>query len=275
MQKRSALTKVSLLLAAALMTSNVSQGQNCNETSFPRLSPGARAAQTESDRSNPLNIGTLDVRAMGAGGYSEGTFSGIRYGVYRLRGGPQRYDGTLTRVERFFNPVTRAPNRNIRLTASFVAVDASDRALEFAQVHLAGSNIVAGVRNGQRARSALILAGFEKTSNPNVFEVVVSESVEPFTTDLRGRRVDTSMRRITRGVEYRLIFTTGYDSRNRSFSTITIRRADDASDSVTIHRRHTFTTDRKVIRYGAYEAADRGDTGSEIRFRNVRLCRNN
>lgn len=267
--------KIGALLAGVFLMPVSSNAQSCNERSFPSLGPSASRSQTQSDLRNPINIGTLDARAMGAGGYSEGTFNGRRYGVYRLRGGPQRYDGTLTRVERSFNAVRRARNRSITLNALFVVVDASDRKTNLAQIHNNDSTIVAGRKRGQRALSALTSVGFEKTSNPDRFNIIVSETIDPFVPGSRGTRTDTTMRSITRGVEYRLAYTTGYDNRQVSFTRITITRANNPSDRRSMTLNHRFTTDRKGLRYGAYEAASSGDTGAEIRFRNVQLCRTN
>lgn len=274
MAKSSHLIRSCFVAAVACATTHASYGQNCNETRFPTLGPGARSTQTGVDIPNPLNIGTLDVRAMGAGGYSEGTFRGNRYGIYRLRGGPQRYGNTLTRVERSFRTVSIARNRNIELQALFVVPDASDRGTVFTQVHVSGHNIVSGLGAGNRAESAQVSIAFEKTSDPNRLNLVLSETVEPFLAGVRGRRVSTSLRTIAVGVEYQLLFRTGYDGQMRSFTSVTVRRASNPSDTETLRRVHRFTTDAKSLRYGAYEAADRGDTGAEIRFRNVRLCRN-
>jgi len=240
---------------------------SCKETKFPPLGPSAASAQTCTDRSNPLNIGRLDCRTKNTGGYSEITDGNKKYGEYTLRGGSQRYDGTRTRVERFFNPVTRRKGRYGNFTAKFVINDLSDGNTCIVQAH-AGGKIVAGKRKGQDATSALVLLYAKKTSNSNTFALEIHESTTPYTTTNRGSRTKTFLRNIKRGQEYTMTFRSGYNSSNKAY---TIIRIGGTSKKLN----HTFTTEQVVTRYGAYETGDSGDTGARLRFRDTKFCRTN
>lgn len=246
----------------------------CTETSFPKIGPDATAGKTCDDISNPINIGTLDCRATGAGGYSELQVGANNYGVYKVRGGVERYPSTRTRVERFFNNIDRAANRSIKLTGKFVIPDVSDIATNFAQVHDGGSKIVSGLKVGETLSSANFSVQVKKKPNvSNKFDVFISQSVEPYTTNSSGRRVQTLLITIDKNKEYTLELTTGYNSSQNVVSSVKI--FSSSTDSKSMNLSHAYSGEHLGIRYGAYEAADSGDTGAEVRFRDVKLCRTN
>lgn len=267
---------ITLCLVALTGVSQVLTAQNCNETSFPSLGPGALRGKTCNDIANPVNIGTLDCRT-NKGGYSQrnvtlGNGSRVTYGVYSVTGGTQRYDGTRTRVERSFHTVQRGANQSSTFKAKFVIDDLSDGNTCIVQAHALG-DIVAGQKRGQEATSAVFLLYAKKTNNANTFELEVHESTTPYTTTTGGARTRTFFRNVTRGTEYTMEYTTGYDASNNAFSIITV--AGNASDTQTATLMHTFTTESVVTRYGAYGTGDFNDVTAELWFRDVTFCRSN
>lgn len=263
--------------ANALETSElISNRESCTEVGPSRLGPGTTRVQSCSDPSNAFNIGTLDCRSRGAGGYSQSRIGSRNFGIYKLRGGPERYDGTRTRVERSFRNIENAKNSFMTFRALFTITDLGDRATHITQMHAGNNNkILFGSRVGQLARSAIMALSAEKTSNPNKFKLSVSQTIVPFTSNLRGTRIDKHFRNITKGVLYRLTVKTGYDKNRRAVTTYTVARVSDTSDKRRMVVNHTFTTQKMSLRYGAYETADKGDVGAEIRFANTELCRTN
>ncbi|WP_158837770.1 hypothetical protein [Polaribacter sp. L3A8] len=256
---------------------NLTSATNCNETRFPSLGDDALAGNACSDITNPVNIGTLDCRT-NVGGYSHQTVTlanGSRrtYGVYSLTGSSSRYPTTKCRVERSFQPVTRGVNKNIRFTSRIILDDLSNSETNFAQVHSQGK-IMDGLRKGEIAASAIFGVQAVKTSNPNLYKVTVSHSVEPFTDQRSGRRTTSFLKNLVKGREYILNVTTGYSSKNKHFSIIKISEANGTgTKSVTLS--HTYTAEKATLRYGGYVASDSGDTTAKIRFRNTKLCRVN
>lgn len=249
-----------------------SQTTSCNETSFPSLGPSASSSQTCSDVSNPVNIGTLDCRTIAPGGYSQQTDGSMNYGVYKLIGSSDRYDGTKTRVERFFNRVTRGKSKYGEFTSKFVITDLSDGNTCIVQTH-ANGEIVEGKKKGETARSAQFLLYAKKTSDPNVFRLEIHESTTPYTTETRGARTITFFRNVFKNQEYFMRMKSGYDSNQKAFTSI--RVFGSATDTEQVRLNHTYTTEDVVTRYGAYGAADSGDVSVEIRFRDTQFCRSN
>jgi len=241
----------------------------CSESSFPNLGPGATRGQADgcNDVSNPNNIGTLDCRS-NAGGYSN---SGD-FGKYEITGSNTRFDGTRTRVERFFNSVRREANTSSRLSYRFVIDDLSDDQTCIVQAHATG-DIVDGERTGQRAASAVFLLYATKSRNADTYNLHVHESTTPFTTTNRGTRTITFFRSIRKGVEYNLTYRTGYNANNQAFSAIRVYRGND---SKFMNFNHNYTSESVTTRYGAYEASDSGsDRSVSLRIKNTRFCRLN
>lgn len=248
--------------------------QNCNETSFPDLGPGALRGKTCNDILDPINIGTLDCRT-DRGGYTQQNAtltngSRATYGVYSVTGGTQRYDGTRTRVERFFNTLTRGVNKSSTFSTKFIIDDLSDGNTCIVQSH-ANGEILAGQKIGQEARSAVFLLYAKKTDNANIFELEVHESTTPYTTTTGGARTRTFFRNVIKGTEYTMDYTTGYNETNDAFSIITVFR--DPADSESDTLMHTYTTEDVVTRYGAYGTGDFNDVTAELRFRDAKFCR--
>ena len=243
------------------------EGINCSESSFPNLGPGATRGQVVGceDVTMPNNIGTLDCRSE-SGGYSN---SGL-YGKYEINGSNKRFDGTRTRVERFFNRVSRNRNTSSELSYQFIIDDLSDDQTCIVQSHATGQ-ILAGERVGQTARSAVFLLYATKTNDPNEYSLHVHESTIPFTSQNRGVRTITFLRNIKKGVEYNLTYRTGYNESNNAFSTIRVFRG---ADSQSMNLNHSYTSESVTTRYGAYEASDSGtDRSVSIRIRNTNFCR--
>lgn len=241
----------------------------CSESSFPKLGPGATRGQVNGckDVSNPNNIGTLDCRS-NAGGYSN---SGD-FGKYEIRGSNNRFDGTRTRVERFFNGVRRKANTSSKLSYRFVIDDLSDDKTCIVQAHATGS-IVEGKRTGQQATSAVFLLYATKSRNADTYNLHVHESTTPFTTTNRGTRTITFFRSIRKGVEYNLTYRTGYDANNKAFSALRVYRGNN---SKYMKFNHNYTTENVGTRYGAYGASDSGrDRSVSLRIKNTRFCRLN
>ena len=250
-------------------TLNTTARTSCTESSFPNLGPGATRGQVTgcNDVRSPNNIGTLDCRSE-SGGYSN---SGP-YGRYEINGSANRFDGTRTRVERFFNNVPRKSNTSSRLSYRFIIDDLSDDQTCIVQAHATGE-ILAGDRIGQTARSAVFLLYATKSNNPDVYNLHIHESTTPFTNLNRGTRTVTFFRSIRKGVEYNLTYRTGYNENNNAFSAIRVYRGEDSRFR---NLNHNYTSESVTTRYGAYEASDSGaDRSVSIRIRDTRFCRLN
>lgn len=258
---------------------NISARSSCNETSFPSLGPGATRGQVRgcNDAANPNNIGTLDCRSA-EGGYAN---VGAGFGRYRITGSTARFDGTRTRVERFFNSLRHDDDASTTLNYSFIIDNLSSGLTCIVQAHATGEILSANSNNqdrvGQDARSAVFLlyarqTGRRDNNNRELYNLEVHESTTPFTNVSRGNRTRTFFRQITQGVEYNLSYETGYEDGD-AFSKIRVYRGND-SRSRTLN--HTYTSEAVVTRYGAYEACDVcEDDMVQIRIRNTQLCRSN
>lgn len=253
----------------------------CSETSFPNLGPSAASGQASgcNDSSNPNNIGTLDCRSSASfGGYAN---VGGRFGRYRLTGSTDRFDGTRTRVERFFNRVNRGSNKSTTLNYEFIVDEVSSGRTCIAQVHAEGE-IKEGLRKGRTARSAVFLLYIKKANRRDrrgreIYTAEISESTNPFVTGSNGggTRTTTFLRNITQGIRYNLTCKTGYDNSSMQLaeSTVTISGGGNTR-SRTLE--HTYTTEGATTRYGAYEACDTcSDDRFQIRIRDVEFCRTN
>ncbi|WP_299012533.1 hypothetical protein [uncultured Polaribacter sp.] len=253
----------------------------CNETSFPNLGPGAASGQASgcNDSSNPNNIGTLDCRSSASfGGYAN---VGGGFGRYRLTGSTDRFDGTRTRVERFFNRVNRGRNKSTTLSYEFRVDEVSSGRTCIVQVHAEGE-IKEGLREGRTARSAVFLLYIKKANRRDrqgreVYTAEISESTVPFVTGSNGSgtRTTTFLRNITQGIRYNLTCKTGYDNSSSQLaeSTVTISGGGNTRSRT---MEHTYTAEAATTRYGAYEACDTcSDDRFQIRIRNVDFCRTN
>ncbi|MDP5229616.1 MAG: hypothetical protein NWQ38_04430 [Cellulophaga sp.] len=251
------------------------QQTDCEETVFPSLGPSALQSKVCDDVINPLNIGTLDCRT-DAGGYRNTTINTnnetVLYGEYSVTGSTKRYDGTKTRVERFFNPIRRGVLTSGKFSAKFIIDDLSNEQTCIVQAH-AGGIIVAGQKEGQTATSAVYLVYATKTNEVDVFDLTIHESTTPYTTTTGGARTRTFFRNITKGKEYTMEAISGYNTNQEAFTTITI--FSTSTDSTTRTLNHTFTSERVTTRYGAYGASDSGDTTAKISFRDAEFCRTN
>ncbi len=258
---------------------NRSARTSCNETRFPNLGPGATRGQVSgcNDANSPNNIGRLDCRSPHTfGGYAN---VGGGFGRYRITGSTQRFDGTRTRVERFFNRVDRSRNASSTLNYNFIIDEVSSGLTCIVQAHAEGE-ILEGEREGQDARSAVFLLYVRKANRRDsrgreIYIAETHESTTPFTNLNRGVRTRTFFRNITQGVSYNLAYQTGYDNSSDMLaeSTITIS-GGGSTQSKTLE--HTYTSESVTTRYGAYEACDVCDDDQfQIRIRNVQFCRNN
>jgi hypothetical protein len=252
---------------------------SCNETSFPNLGPGATNGQAAgcNDANSPNNIGTLDCRSPHTfGGYAN---VGGNFGRYRITGSTQRFDGTRTRVERFFNRVDRGRNKSSTLTYEFIVDEVSSGRTCIVQAHASGE-IEAGLRTGDIAKSAVFLLYVKKANRTDnrgreIYTAETHESTTPFTNVSSGNRTITFFRNLTQGIRYTLTYKTGYTDSNSQLaqSTITITGGGNTK-SETLN--HTYTSENVTTRYGAYEACDVcNDDRFQIRIRNVQLCREN
>lgn len=249
----------------------------CTVTSFPVLGPGALAGQTCVDVKSPINMGTLDCRVKDAGGYSELKVGSNTYGVYKLRGGKERYPDTRTRVERSFHEIDRAKGRSIKFTGKFVIPDVSDRATNIFQIHNGQGKVVAGLKVGQDLVSANFAVQVQKKKGEtNKFNIFVSQTTVPYTSESAGKREQLFLVTIDKDKEYTLEVTVGYDNDTKlvKMADSKVRVFNSRTDkSLTL--KHTFTGENFGVRYGAYEASDSGDTGSEVRYRGITFCRTN
>lgn len=264
-----------------LKTPDLMAATSCNETSFPNLGPGAASGQASgcNDASNPNNIGTLDCRSSASfGGYAN---VGGNFGRYRLTGSTARFDGTRTRVERFFNRVNRGRNKSTTLNYEFIIDSVSSGRTCIVQVHAEGE-IKEGLRVGRDARSAVFLLYIKKANrrdsqNREVYTAEISESTVPFVSGPNGggTRTTTFFRNITQGIRYSLSCKTGYDNSSMQLaeSTVTISGGGSTKSR---ELEHEYTSEAATTRYGAYEACDTcSDDKFQIRIRNVEFCRTN
>lgn len=253
----------------------------CNETSFPKLGPKAKSGQVRgcNDVSNPNNIGTLDCRS------TEGGYANVRggYGRYKIKGSTKRFDGTRTRVERFFSSVPRGKNNSATLNYEFIIDKVSSGSTCIVQAHAEGK-ILAGFRKGQQATSAVFLLYVRKSLDKNgkqrrdaknreIYTLESHESTSPYTTQNRGARTKKFFRNITQGIPYKLTYKTGYNNSNKAVSSLVV---SGGGNTISKTFRHTYTTESVVSRYGAYEACDTcSDDEFQIRIKNTKLCRAN
>ncbi|TWO34549.1 hypothetical protein E1J38_001460 [Seonamhaeicola sediminis] len=237
--------------------------QNCDEASdFPDLGPSASQSQSCEDVSNPNNKGTLDCRTDNTvGGYENVADA---WGSYKISGGAIRYDGTRTRVERFFKNITQGNNKKTILSGSFKIIDLSDGNTCIIQSH-AGGNILKGLEAGSSNRSAQFLIYAKKGANNNV-QLEIHITINPYTSDTGGARDVKDFITLNYNQEYAFSYETGYDSDGTAFSKIKV------GDSET-YIEHNHTTERVYTRYGAYGTSDSGDVTAHVEFKDVELCR--
>ncbi|WP_299119321.1 hypothetical protein [uncultured Winogradskyella sp.] len=232
------------------------------DTSFPNLGPGS--PQSCSDVSNPNNKGTLDCRTSETyGGYDN--ISG-GWGRYKIIGGTIRYNNTKTRVERFFNTLSRSPNKETVLTGRFRIYDLSDGNTCIIQSH-AGGLIKKGVEAGKKNSSAQFLLYARKVTVNGVNKIRLETHVttNPYTPSGGGRTV-TNFKTINYGQEYTFRYETGYNSSNTAFSKIKVGGTEK-------NIIHNHTTERVYTRYGAYGTSDTGDKTAHIQFKDINHCR--
>ncbi|TNJ44986.1 hypothetical protein KFZ70_12055 [Tamlana fucoidanivorans] len=242
--------------------SNTTANQVCDEVSdFPNLGPSASQSQSCKDVSTPNNQGTLDCRTDNTVGGYENLANG--WGSYKITGGEIRYDGTRTRVERFFKTISHGTNKNTNLTGTLKIVDLSDGNTCIIQSHADG-DILKGEEAGSTNRSAQFLLYAKKSSDKIQLETHVT--INPYTTDTGGERDVKNLKTINYNQEYAFAYETGYDVNGTAFSKITV---GDTETYIT----HNHTTERVYTRYGAYGTSDTGDVTAHIEFKDVNLCR--
>jgi len=254
-------------IGVRVITDNSFQNQDqtnnqvCDEAAdFPNLGP--EAPQSCEDVSNPNNKGTLDCRTdASVGGYNNVSNN---WGSYKVIGGKIRYNGTKTRVERFFKPISQGINKKTILTGSFRIYDLSDGNTCIMQSH-AGGEIIQGAKAGSTNSSAQFLLYAMKT-NDNKIKLEMHVTVDPYTKDSRGSREKQDFITLNYNEEYAFTYETGYDASGIAFSKI---KVGDTEKYIT----HTHTTKRVYTRYGAYGTGDTGDVTAHIEFRDVNLCR--
>ncbi|AUS06292.1 hypothetical protein [Pseudotamlana carrageenivorans] len=246
-----------------LENSNSTTIQDCDEVSdFPNLGPSASQSQTCDDIANPNNKGTLDCRTDNAfGGYQN--LDNI-WGSYKITGSEIRYEGTRTRVERFFKTILHDTNKKTILTGTLKIIDLSDGNTCIIQSH-AGGDIIKGEEAGRANRSAQFLLYAKKSSN-NKIQLETHVTINPYTTDTGGSRDVKNFKTLNYNQEYTFIYETGYDATGTAFSKIKI------GDTETYFT-HNHTTERVYTRYGAYGTGDSGDVTAHVAFKDVNLCR--
>lgn len=237
--------------------------QYCDETSdFPNLGPSASSAQSCDDASNPNNIGTLDCRTNNTIGGYENLTDG--WGSYKIRGGAIRYDGTKTRVERFFKTLSRGTNKKTILSGILKIIDLSDGNTCIIQSH-AGGNILKGEEAGSTNRSAQFLLYAMKTSD-NKIKLENHITNNPYTTETGGARNKQEFKILDFNKAYDFVYETGYDENGAAFSKIKIGDTEKYIE-------HNHTTERVYSRYGAYGTSDSGDITAHLEFKDITLCR--
>jgi|GEM_PF-4712962 len=243
-------------------SSNPTPNQICDDVSdFPNLGPSASQSQSCNDVSNPNNQGTLDCRTDNSvGGYEN---LANDWGSYKITGGEIRYDGTKTRVERFFKTISQGNNKNTILTGTLKIVDLSDGNTCIIQSH-AGGNILKGEEAGSTNRSAQFLL-YAKKSNDKI-QLETHVTINPYTTDTGGSRDIKNFKILNYNEEYTFVYETGYDADGTAFSKITV------GDTET-YIEHNHTTERVYTRYGTYGTSDTGDVTAHVEFKDIELCR--
>lgn len=241
---------------------NPVENQDCDETTdFPNLGPSALNSQSCDDVLSPNNKGTLDCRTdSNVGGY-ENLADG--WGSYKVTGGEIRYDGTRTRVERFFKSINQKKNKKTILSGSLKIVDLSDGNTCIIQSH-AGGEILKGEEMGSTNRSAQFLI-YAKKGSGNTVQLQTHTTINPYTTETGGARDVKNFATLTYNQEYAFIYETGYDADGSAFSKIKIGSSEN-------YIKHTHTTERVYSRYGAYGTGDSGDVTAHIEFKNIALC---
>ncbi|WP_143064770.1 hypothetical protein [Hyunsoonleella jejuensis] len=239
-----------------------STNQTCDGASdFPNLGPGASQTQSCDDVLNPNNKGALDCRTdKTVGGYEN---IADNWGSYKITGGVIRYDGTRTRVERFFKTISQGTSKKTILTGTLKIVDLSDGNTCIIQSH-AGGDIIKGEEAGSTNRSAQFLLYAKKSSDKIQLETHVT--INPYTTDTGGGRDVKNFKILNYNQEYTFVYETGYDADGTAFSKITV------GDTET-YIEHNHTTERVYTRYGAYGTSDSGDVTAHVEFKDVELCR--
>ncbi len=243
--------------------SNPTSNQVCDDTSdFPNLGPSASQSQSCNDVSNPNNQGTLDCRTDNTVGGYENLANG--WGSYKITGGEIRYDGTKTRVERFFKTISQGISKKTILTGTLKIVDLSDGNTCIIQSH-AGGDILKGEEAGSTNRSAQFLVYAKKTTD-NRIKLETHVTTNPYTTDTGGARDVQDFKTLNYNEAYPFVYETGYDDKGTAFSKLKIGETEK-------HVEHTHTTERVYSRYGAYGTSDDGDVTAHVEFKNVELCR--
>lgn len=243
--------------------SNPAGNQNCDDVSdFPNLGPSASKSQSCDDVAKPNNKGTLDCRTDSTVGGYENLANG--WGSYKITGGEIRYDGTRTRVERFFKTISQGTSKKTILTGTLKIVDLSDGTTCIIQSH-AGGNIIKGEEVGSANRSAQFLL-YAKKSSDNKIQLETHVTVNPYTTDTDGDRDVKNFKILNYNQDYTFFYETGYDANGTAFSKIKV------GDTET-YIEHPHTTEHVYTRYGAYGTSDTGDVTAHIEFKDINLCR--
>ncbi|TBN02932.1 hypothetical protein EYD45_10270 [Hyunsoonleella flava] len=242
---------------------NPSNAQNCDDTSdFPNLGPSASQSQSCDDVSIPNNKGTLDCRTDSTVGGYENISAG--WGSYKITGGAIRYDGTKTRVERFFKTLSHGTSKKTILSGILKIIDLSDGNTCIIQSH-AGGDILSGEEAGSTNKSAQFLVYAMKTSG-NKIKLETHVTINPYTTDTGGGRDVKDFKTLNYNQEYTFVYETGYDASGTAFSKIKIGDTEKLIE-------HNHTTERVYSRYGAYGTSDSGDVTAHIEFKEISLCR--
>lgn len=237
--------------------------QECDESSdFPNLGPSALGSKSCDDVSNPNNKGTLDCRTDSIVGGYENLADG--WGSYKVTGGEIRYDGTRTRVERFFKNVNQGENKKTILSGSLKIVDLSDGNTCIIQSH-AGGKILKGEEIGSTNRSAQFLI-YAKKGSGNTLQIQTHTTINPYTAETGGARDVKNFATLNYNQEYTFIYETGYDADGTAFSKIKIGSTEK-------YIKHNHTTERVYSRYGAYGTGDSGDVTAHVEFKDIALCR--
>lgn len=242
---------------------NPNANQVCDDIiDFPNLGPSALNSQSCNDVSNPNNQGTLDCRTdTTIGGYEN---LANNWGSYKIIGGEIRYDGTRTRVERFFKTISQGNSKKTILTGKLKIIDLSDGNTCIIQSH-AGGDIIKGEEKGSTNKSAQFLLYAKKTNN-NKIQLETHITINPYTTNTGGSRIVKNFKTLNYNIEYTFVYETGYDEVGVAYSKIKI---DDTENYI----EHNHTTQRVYTRYGAYGTSDTGDVTAHIEFKDINLCR--
>lgn len=237
--------------------------QNCDEVSdFPNLGPSASGSKSCDDVLIPNNKGTLDCRTDNTVGGYKNLADG--WGSYKVKGGTIRYDGTRTRVERFFKRITQGENKKTILSGFLKIIDLSDGNTCIIQSHANGT-ILKGEETGSDNRSAQFLI-YAKKGSSNKVQLETHTTINPYTSDTGGARDVKNFTTLNYNQVYEFVYETGYNVSGVAFSKIKIGNAE-------VFIEHNHTTENVVTRYGAYGTSDSGDVTAHIEFKNIELCR--